>query len=65
MSFMAQNRTNPFDFEAVESLTRTTVLRAGSTLLSSVVENALGTPAAVTCECGQAVTPMITAPSRL
>ena len=55
--FTVQNRNDPFDFEAVESLARTTMLRAGSTLLSSVVESPPCATAVVSCECGHAAAP--------
>jgi len=55
--FTAQNRKDPFDFEAVESLARTTVLRAGSTLLSSVVESSPCATAMVSCDCGHVMAP--------
>jgi hypothetical protein len=55
--FTAHHQNHPFDFEAVESQTRATVLRAGSTLLSEVIANAPCTTASVTCECGHAMAP--------
>ena len=55
--FTAHHQNHPFDFEAVESLTRATVLRAGSSLLSEVIANAPCTTASVTCECGHAMAP--------
>ena len=54
--FAAHNHAREFDFEAVESLTRATALRAGATLLSHVVDNAAYPAAAVICECGHTMT---------
>jgi hypothetical protein len=55
--FSAQNSGRGFDLEAVESLTRTTALRAGASLLSHVVENESSPAGEATCECGQDVAP--------